>query len=243
LPVPNSETRAYVIYTSGSTGNPKGVQISHRSLTHFLWCMAQRPGCDSNDYVLAATTICFDIAALELFLPLIAGGCVEVLPDTICKSGVRFRQKIENSPVTLIQGTPATWRMLLAAGLGRIPRVKALCGGEAWDKVLADQLLDRAAEVWNMYGPTETTVWSSIQKVERGQPICLGEPIGNTEFYIFDESMRPVRLGETGELYIGGDGLAIGYLNRPDLTGERFVPHPSRPTKLIYRTGDLVRYV
>jgi amino acid adenylation domain-containing protein len=239
----NSGTRAYVIYTSGSTGNPKGVQISHRSLTHFLCCMAQRPGCCSNDYILAATTICFDIAALELFLPLITGGCVEVLPDTICKNGVRFRQKIESSPATLIQGTPATWRMLLAAGLGGIPRVKALCGGEAWDRALAEQLLERAAEVWNMYGPTETTVWSSIQKVERGQPICLGEPIGNTEFYIFDESMRSVRLGETGELYIGGDGLAIGYLNRPDLTSERFVPHPSRPTELIYRTGDLVRYV
>jgi amino acid adenylation domain-containing protein len=240
---PGSNDVAYVIYTSGSTGNPKGVQISHRSLTHFLCSMAQRPGCTLGDYVLASTTICFDIAALELFLPLIAGACVEILPDAISKNGFRFREKIENSPVTLIQGTPATWKMLIAAGLGKIPRVKALCGGEAWDGSLADQLLDRAGEVWNMYGPTETTIWSSIQKVERGQAVRLGEPIGNTEFYVFDESMRLVSSGETGELYIGGDGLAKGYLNRPDLTRERFVPNPFRPTELIYRTGDLVRYV
>jgi amino acid adenylation domain-containing protein len=239
----SSDDLAYVIYTSGSTGNPKGVQISHRSLTHFLCNMAKRPGCNAKDYFLAATTICFDIAALELFLPLITGASVEILSDAISKNGVRFREKIENSPATLIQGTPATWKMLIAAGLGKIPRVKALCGGEAWDSALADQLLDRAGEVWNMYGPTETTIWSSIQKVDRGEPIRLGEPIGNTEFYVFDEAMQLVGSGEIGELYIGGDGLAKGYRNRPDLTRERFVPNPFRPAEQIYRTGDLVRYV
>ncbi len=237
------EDLAYVIYTSGSTGNPKGVQIAHRSLTHFLWSMAERPGCTSDDHFLAATTICFDIAALELFLPLVTGARVEILPEEIVKNGLRFKEKIENSPATLIQGTPATWKMLLAAELGPIPRVKALCGGEAWDGQLAEQLLARAREVWNMYGPTETTVWSSIQKVEPGRPVCLGDPIGNTQFYVFDESMRPVQLGEIGELFIGGDGLAKGYLNRPELTRERFVPNPLRPEELIYRTGDLVRYV
>jgi non-ribosomal peptide synthetase component F len=121
--------------------------------------------------------------------------------------------------------------------------VKALCGGEAWDVQLADQLLVRTCELWNMYGPTETTIWSSIQKVEPGQPICLGDPIGNTQFYVFDETMQPVKPGEIGELFIGGDGLAKGYLNRPELTRERFVPNPLRPEELIYRTGDLVRYV
>jgi amino acid adenylation domain-containing protein len=240
---PSPEDLAYVIYTSGSTGKPKGVQIAHRSLTHFLWSMAERPGCSSDDYFLAATTICFDIAALELFLPLITGARVEILPEEIVRNGLRFKEKIENSPTTLVQGTPATWKMLLAAELGPIPRVKALCGGEAWDSGLAEQLLVRTREVWNMYGPTETTVWSSIQKVKLGQPVCLGDPIGNTQFYVFDELMRPVQPGEIGELFIGGDGLAKGYLNRPELTRERFVPNPLRPEEVIYRTGDLVRYV
>jgi non-ribosomal peptide synthetase component F len=127
--------------------------------------------------------------------------------------------------------------------LGRLPRVKALCGGEAWDTDLGDQLLARTRELWNMYGPTETTIWSSIQKIEAGEPVRLGDPIGNTQFYVFDEAMRPVRPGEIGELFIGGDGLAKGYLNRPALTQERFVLHPTRPKEIIYRTGDLVRYV
>ncbi len=237
------EDLAYVIYTSGPTGAPKGVQIRHRSLTHFLWSMAQRPGCTAEDHVLALTTICFDIAALELFLPLIQVGRVEILPDEIVKNGVRLKQKVERSPATIIQATPATWKMLLAAELGRLPRVKALCGGEAWDAELARELLPRTRELWNMYGPTETTIWSSIQKVEPGEPVRLGDPIGNTRFYVFDEQMRPVRSGEIGELYIGGDGLANGYLNRPDLTNERFVPDPIQKDSLIYRTGDLVRYV
>jgi polyketide synthase PksJ len=237
------EDLAYVIYTSGSTGKPKGVQIAHRSLTHFLWSMAERPGCTADDHLLAATTICFDIAALELFLPLVTGASVEILPEEIVKNGLRFKEKIENSSATIIQATPATWKMLLAAELGPIPRVKALCGGEAWDGQLAEQLLARTREVWNMYGPTETTVWSSIQKVEPGRSVSLGDPIGNTRFYVFDESMQPVQPGEIGELFIGGDGLAKGYLHRPELTRERFVPNPLRLGEVIYKTGDLVRYV
>jgi amino acid adenylation domain-containing protein len=242
--VPSSpENLAYVIYTSGSTGKPKGVQITHRSLVHFLWSMAERPGCTVDDYVLASTTICFDIAALELFLPLVTGARVEILPEEIVKDGLRLKSKIEGSPATLFQGTPATWKMLLEAELGSIPRVKALCGGEAWDSRLADQLLARTRELWNMYGPTETTIWSSIQKLAPGHPVHLGDPVGNTKFYVFDEAMQPVQPGEIGELFIGGEGLAKGYLNRPELTQERFVPNPLRPEEVIYRTGDLVRYV
>ena len=133
--------------------------------------------------------------------------------------------------------------MLLAAELGRIPRTKVLCGGEAWNGDLAEQLLARAREVWNMYGPTETTVWSSIQKVEPGQPVHLGDPIGNTRFYVLDEGLKPVARGETGELFIGGDGVARGYWRRPELTQERFLRHPRQPDEIIYRTGDLVRHV
>jgi non-ribosomal peptide synthetase component F len=232
-----------VIYTSGSTGQPKGVSISHRSLAHFLWCMAQQPGCAADDHVLALTTICFDIAALELYLPLITGARVEILASDTVKNGLRLKEKVEQSPATIIQATPATWRMLMAAELGSIPRVKALCGGEAWNGQLAEDLLARTREVWNLYGPTETTVWSSIQKVEPGRPMRLGDPIGNTQFYVLDEAMQPVPPGAVGELFIGGDGLAKGYWNRPELTRERFIPNPFRPNELIYRTGDLVRYV
>jgi polyketide synthase PksJ len=234
---------AYVIYTSGSTGWPKGVQVSHRSLAHFLSCMARRPGCTEADRVLAITTISFDIAALELFLPLVTGGSVEIVPASVARSGRPLRACIEASAATIIQATPATWRMLLAAELGPRRGVKALCGGEAWDTSLAEHLLERFDEVWNMYGPTETTVWSSVQKVEPGGRLSLGEPIGNTRFYVLDESLKPVPRGAIGELYIGGDGLADGYLNRPDLTRERFIPHPDNAEELIYRTGDLVRHV
>jgi amino acid adenylation domain-containing protein len=238
-----SDDLAYVIYTSGSTGVPKGVQVTHRGLTHLLWNVAKRPGCSPEDYVLAATTVCFDIAALELFLPLITGARLEILPESMVKDGLRLKDKIVHSPATLFQATPATWKMLLAAELSPIRRVKALCGGEAWDRQLAEELLMRVGELWNMYGPTETTIWSSIQKVELGQPIRLGDPIGNTQFYVLDEAMQPVRPGQIGELFIGGDGLARGYLNNPQLTRERFVANPLRSGEIIYRTGDLVRYV
>ncbi len=238
-----AERLAYVIYTSGSTGRPKGVQIAHRSLAHFLWCMAERPGCGPGDRIAALTTISFDIAALELFLPLVSGASVEILPEAVTRNGRRLREVLEHSPVTLVQATPATWKMLLLAELPPLPRLKALCGGEAWDEELAGELLPRVGELWNMYGPTETTIWSSIAKVEPGEPVRLGEPIGNTRFYVLDEALRPVPKGEIGELYIGGEGLAKGYLHRPELTRERFMAHPQRPEEMIYRTGDLVRYV
>ena len=237
------DSLAYVIYTSGSTGAPKGVRITHRGLVHFLSCMADRPGCSSEDHVLALTTISFDISALELFLPLTTGAKVEILPEEMTRNGLRLKDKMEASAATIIQATPATWKMLLAAELRKIPAVKALCGGEAWDSQLAGQLLDRVGELWNMYGPTETTVWSSIQKVERGEPVRLGEPIGNTRFYVVDEEMNQVKSGEVGELLIGGDGLARGYLNRPELDRERFIPNPFGKSGRIYRTGDLVRNV
>jgi amino acid adenylation domain-containing protein len=240
-----SEDLAYVLYTSGSTGKPKGVEVSQRALTNFLWAMRAQPGCSAADIVLAITTLSFDIAGLELFLPLICGGRVEIASRRTSADGRRLQELIEQRGVTMMQATPATWRMLIETGWQGSPRLTALCGGEALPVDLAHALMTRTAALWNMYGPTETTIWSSIRRVRaEDAEITIGTPIANTEFYVLDERRQPVPIGAPGELYIGGHGLARGYRNRPDLTAERFVRHPFNEEigARLYRTGDLVRY-
>ncbi|GAB3498272.1 non-ribosomal peptide synthetase [Amycolatopsis cihanbeyliensis] len=232
---------AYVLYTSGSTGRPKGVQIGHDSLVNFLTSMAREPGCTERDHILALTTVGFDIAALELLLPLTRGGTVEIVPAWLARDGVALAGHLAASAATIVQATPATWRMLLAAGWDRPLAGKILCGGEALPAELAEQLLSRCAEVWNMYGPTETTIWSSISRVRPGAPVTVGTPIANTTFHLRDEHGHPVPFGAAGELWIGGDGLARGYLGRPELTAERFVTDPRSGARM-FRTGDLGRF-
>jgi polyketide synthase PksN len=233
---------AYVIYTSGSTGVPKGVRVGHRALTNLLCAMARTPGFTDRDRLLAVTTVCFDIAGLELFLPLVTGGSVEVAPAGVTADGFALRELIERSRPTVVQATPATWRMLMAAGWGGEPSLRAWCGGEALAPDLAGELAARAVAVWNLYGPTETTIWSSAAEVAPGGPVSIGRPIANTRCYVLDRWMRPVPPGVPGELYIGGDGVAAGYLNRPELTRERFVPSPFVEGETLYRTGDRVRH-
>jgi polyketide synthase PksN len=239
------EDSAYVIFTSGSTGKPKGVEVTHRGLTNFLCSMERCPGFTNEDRILALTTICFDIAGLELYLPLITGGQVEILPTEIARDGFELKEKIENGITTIVQATPATWEMLLEAGWNRKVPIKILCGGEALSAELAQKLLDRSSEVWNVYGPTETTIWSSVSRVNSGEEITVGQPIANTQFYIVDEYLKPVPDGIEGELCIGGDGLAKGYLNRPDLTKEKFILNPFDTEKKckIYKTGDSAKYL
>lgn len=235
---------AYVIYTSGSTGKPKGVQISHRSLVNFLNSMAQTPGLTATDRWLAVTTLAFDIAGLELYLPLWVGAEVAIAAPELTTDGEKLAAYLQDAEITVMQATPATWRLLLAAGWQGKSDLKMLCGGEALTPDLAAQLLTRGAELWNLYGPTETTIWSTVHRVETAaSPISIGRAIANTQLYVLDAQRQLVPLGVPGELYIGGDGLAQGYLNRPELTAEKFVPHPfaDSPAKL-YRTGDLVRY-
>jgi amino acid adenylation domain-containing protein len=239
------ETRAYVIYTSGSTGKPKGVEISHRAVVNFLSSMREQPGISEQDVLLAVTTISFDIAGLELYLPLVVGGRVVIASREVAMDGVRLSQLITDSQATVMQATPATWRMLIASGWEGSKRLKILCGGEGLPDKLANQLLERGYSLWNMYGPTETTIWSTIQEVKSGQgSISIGRPIANTEIYILDGHMQPVPFGVPGELHIGGAGLARGYFNRPELTEERFIRHPfSADSKArLYKTGDLARY-
>ncbi|GGU44222.1 amino acid adenylation domain-containing protein [Streptomyces coeruleorubidus] len=236
------DTLAYVIYTSGSTGLPKGVQVGHRALVNFLWTMARRPGFDSRDSLLALTTVCFDIAGLELYLPLVRGGTVEVLSAAEAADGVALRERVERSAPTVLQATPTTWQMLLAAGWNGDPALRALCGGEPLPPELARRLAPRVGALYNMYGPTETTIWSTVDRVLPGEA-GIGRPIGNTRCHVLDERAVPVPPGIPGELYLSGDGVAEGYLGRPELTAERFVTAPGGGTGRAYRTGDLVRHL
>jgi amino acid adenylation domain-containing protein len=242
----NSSTNlAYVIYTSGSTGQPKGVQVAHQSLVNCLNSIAQKVGFRDKDVFYGVTTISFDIAALELYLPLLIGARVVLASREEVLDGKELAQRIRSSGVTVMQATPSTWRLLLDAGWRGREEFKILCGGEILSRRLADQLLDGGTEVWNLYGPTETTIWSTIAKVEPGEgPVPIGRPIANTRIYILDSYLQAVPVGVRGELYVGGSGLARGYFNRPELTAEKFITDPfsNQPGARLYRTGDLSRY-
>ncbi len=236
---------AYVIYTSGSTGRPKGVQVTHGALANFLRSMRQILGIADRDALLAVTTLSFDIAALELLLPLTVGARLELAGREEAADGPRLIGRIAREGVTFLQATPATWRLLLEAGWEGSPNLTMLCGGEALPRALADRLVGKGKALWNLYGPTETTIWSSAARVEAGAgPVMIGRPIANTQLYVLDARLRPVPVGVAGELYIGGAGLARGYLGRPGLTAERFLPDPlgHDPGARVYRTGDLARW-
>ncbi|NET13338.1 MAG: amino acid adenylation domain-containing protein, partial [Okeania sp. SIO1H6] len=223
---------AYVIYTSGSTGKPKGVQICHKSVVNFLVSMNSYLGLTPEDTLSAITTICFDIAALELYLPLTVGAKLAVVSRQIATDGNQLLNYLQKSDTTVMQGTPATWKMLLTSGLlEQNLGIKILCGGEALSIQLASQLKNSGTELWNLYGPTEATIWSTIYFVgdesklaESGKVTTpIGVPIANTKIYILDRFGQPVPMGVPGELHIGGAGLARGYLNRPELTAEKFI--------------------
>jgi amino acid adenylation domain-containing protein len=238
---------AYVIYTSGSTGRPKGVAISHANLANFLGSMTREPGLAASDRLLAVTTLSFDIAALELFLPLVTGGRVVIASRAATADGALLSGLLRESGATAMQATPATWRLLLESGwTGRLDKI--LCGGEALPRPLAARLLDHASDVWNLYGPTETTIWSAARRLGAadttgGGAAAISGALANTQLYVVDCFLQPMPIGVVGELVIGGAGVAQGYHGRPDLTAERFVPDPfaARPGARLYRTGDMVR--
>ncbi|MEO8069918.1 MAG: amino acid adenylation domain-containing protein, partial [Acidobacteriota bacterium] len=232
---------AYVLYTSGSTGKPKGVEIEHRALVNLLEAMRHEPGLRRGDVWLAVTTISFDIAMLELLLPLITGATVVIAPREMTLDPARLQAEIARTATTVLQATPATWRLLIESGWPGADRLKALCGGEAMPSDLARALLPRCGELWNMYGPTETTIWSTCRRIV-SDDIDIGHPIANTDVYVLDEALALAPTGSTGEIMIGGDGLARGYRHRSDLTADRFIPHPFRPGARLYRTGDLGRW-
>jgi amino acid adenylation domain-containing protein/non-ribosomal peptide synthase protein (TIGR01720 family) len=237
------ENLAYVIYTSGSTGAPKGVQIPHRGVVNLLSSFGRRETVATGQTLLAVTSLSFDIAALELFLPLSRGARLLLAARAETGDGNALLEKWQQWDVTVMQATPATWRLLLEAGWRGAADQLVLCGGEALSWELAQRLKVGAGAVWNLYGPTETTVWSSVWEVEAAERVSIGSGIDNTLMYVLDEEQRLVPVGVTGELYIGGAGVARGYLHRPGMTAERFVPDPlsRKAGARLYRTGDQVR--
>ncbi len=239
-----SERAAYVIYTSGSTGRPKGVVVPHRALINFLCSMAKAPGLTSGDTLVAVTTLSFDIAGLEMFLPLSVGAKLVIAGENETAEGAELSRLLAESQATVMQATPTTWRMLLAAGWAGGPHFKVLCGGEAFPAELAAELCARAGDVWNMYGPTETTIWSTCIRLSPNDAITIGRPIDNTSVYVLDALGQPTPVGVPGELTIGGLGVSLGYLARPELTDSRFVPDPfcNQTGARMYKTGDLASF-
>ena len=244
-----SDQLAYVIYTSGSTGEPKGVMVEHKGVVNFLTSMRREPGISAADCLLGVTTMSFDIAALEIYLPLVNGAKLVLASREATSDAQLLISLLEEFDVTVLQATPATWKLLLEAQWRGRSTLKALCGGEALTADLSARVLDRVGELWNLYGPTETTIWSCRQQIiagqgERGPVESIGRPISNTQIYILDGWRQPTPVGVTGEIYIGGRGVTRGYLNRSELTRERFIKDPfsDDPAARLYKTGDLGRW-
>ena len=243
LPVPGPDSLAYVIYTSGSTGKPKGVEVSHRNLGSFIAAMQREPGMHEDEKLCAVTTLSFDIAGLELYLPLASGAGVVIAGHDEVLDPARLLALIAGHGITTLQTTPSLLRLLLATDSGHTLRgVRLLVGGEPLPADLAREASAGAREVWNMYGPTETTIWSCVWRVpQKPSRVAIGKPIAGTSVYVLDADRQPVASGVEGELWIGGPGVAAGYLDRADLTAERFVPDPFAGHGMMYRTGDLGR--
>jgi amino acid adenylation domain-containing protein len=238
----HADPTAYVIFTSGSTGTPKGVEVGHAALANFLGSMAEHPGFTKSDSIVAVTTVSFDIALLELLLPLCCGGRTVIASSDTLVDPLELVKLINSTGATVLQATPTLWRVLLEAGFQPASAFKALCGGEPLPRDLASQLIASGVELWNMYGPTETTIWSSCGRVtDANRPITIGAPIANTELYVLDDSVTLAPIGVQGELYIGGQGLAKGYVGQPDLTQHAFkaVTVEGGVPRRLYRTGDI----
>ncbi len=235
---------SYAIYTSGSTGKPKGVQVPHCAVVNLLNAVRKRQRFTSHDVMLAVTTLSFDIAALEIFLPLTTGARLVLVGREVAADGARLADKLTRSGATTMQATPSTWQMLFDSGWKGGKDFKILCGGEALNRDLANQLLSASQTAWNLYGPTETTIWSTAAKIEPGPP-TIGRPLDNTQVYVLHKDLQLAPAGAHGELHIGGEGVTRGYLNRPELTAEKFIPDPfsKKPGARLYKTGDLVRHL
>lgn len=244
-PEADAPANAYLIYTSGSTGRPKGVAIPQKAVVNFLLSMAREPGMGAGDRVLAVTTLGFDIAVLELLLPLTVGATVVLASEAQAMDGAALKALIQTHAVSVMQATPSRWHLLLATGWAGQPGLRALVGGEALAPDLASALLQRCEAVWNMYGPTETTVWSTCWRVQAGTQIVLGNAIDNTDVLVLDDAARLLPVGAWGEIWIGGEGVTAGYWRQPELSAQRVrtLEHLGVPAnQRYYRTGDRGRW-
>ncbi len=233
---------AYIIYTSGSTGKPKGVQVSHQNTINLIYSMGIEPGINSHDTIFAVTTISFDAMVMETFLPLIHGASISIVDEETRLDGQLLLEKASKNNITMMWGTPSIWQILLDSGWKKPLNIKALIGGEPVPLNLAHKLLDLCSELWNIYGPTETTVCAFLTQITKNDdPITIGRPVANTYAYLLDKKGTPVVPGEVGEIAIGGDGVSLGYLNRPELTDKNFLEDPfiSKTGNKIYLSGDL----
>jgi amino acid adenylation domain-containing protein len=236
---------SYAIYTSGSTGKPKGVLLPHRAMVNLFAAMLHWPCMNASDTIVAVTTLSFDISLVEVLLPLTVGARIEVADAATAADGVALARLADACQATIMQATPASWRMLLDAGWQGRPGLKIISGGEPLPRELANRLLARVAELWNLYGPSETTTYSTGERIFPGDDlITIGKPVANTRAYIVDRNMQVVPVGVPGELLLGGLGVGIGYNARPDLTAEKFIADPfsGQPGARLYRTGDLARW-
>lgn len=242
----SSENLAYIIYTSGSTGKPKGVQIAHKSVVNLLQAIATYPGLSTDDTILALTTISFDVSVPEIYGLLTVGGCVIIVSREVTKNPKQLIDLLVSQNPTVMSATPATWQMLLDSGWQGSQNLKIISTGESLSRKLADKLLEKCDSLWNLYGPTEITVWATLYQVKPGAgEVAIGQAIANTQIYILDPNQKQVPFGESGELHIGGAGLAKGYLNRAELTAEKFIPNlfSTEPNSRLYKTGDLARHL
>jgi len=237
-----AENLAYLIYTSGSTGKPKAVMIRHGAVVNLLFALRQRLDFTAADVVLAVTRLSFDMSVPEFYLPLLWGGMVALQSRQVAASGAGLNDAIRKAGPTVLQATPTSWSLLLDAGWRPGAGLRVWCGGEAFPAHLAAALNVAGAEIWNLYGPTEATVWSTAGRLRPGCGVSLGRPLGNMGLYVLDDWLEVLPVGAPGELYIGGAGLARGYLRRPGLTAERFVPSRFGTGERLYRTGDLARW-
>ena len=238
LPPVATSDDAYIMFTSGSTGEPKGVVVSHGTLTNFIYAMQSHLRISPEDRVIASTSFSFDPSLFEVMLPLLVGATVDVLPTREVQNPVDFLRRVRETPTALIHASPPLWRLLVDAGLRRGDVRIAVSASEALPPDLAERLCDAVPEVWNLYGPTETCVWATAERVRKSARITLGKPLANYAAYVLDNALRPCPIGVVGEIYIGGAGVGKGYLDRPDLTAERFIPNPFCDQGTLYRTGD-----